>query len=43
MKKIKLYIAASIDGYIARSDGDLDWLTKYPINPETNYGYDDFY
>lgn len=43
MKKIKLYIAASIDGYIARSDGDLDWLTKYPINSETNYGYDDFY
>ena len=43
MKKIKLCIAASIDGYIAQSDGDLDWLTKYPINPETNYGYDDFY
>ncbi|MDL2213701.1 dihydrofolate reductase family protein [Bacteroides sp. OttesenSCG-928-D19] len=43
MKKIKLYIAASIDGYIARSDGDLDWLTKYPINSNTNYGYDDFY
>lgn len=43
MKIIKLYIAASIDGYIARNDGDLDWLTKYPINPDTNYGYDDFY
>lgn len=43
MKKIKLYIAASIDGYIARRDGDLDWLMKYPINSETNYGYDDFY
>lgn len=43
MRKIKLYIAASIDGYIARSNGDLDWLMKYPINPETNYGYDDFY
>lgn len=43
MKKIKLYIAASIDGYIARNDGDLDWLTEYPINTETNYGYDAFY
>lgn len=43
MKTIKLYIAVSIDGYIARNDGDLDWLMKYPINPETNYGYDDFY
>lgn len=43
MRKIKLYIAASIDGYIAGNDGDLDWLTEYPINSETNYGYDDFY
>ena len=43
MKKIKLYIAASIDGYIAESDGSLDWLMKYPINSETNYGYDDFF
>lgn len=43
MRKIKLYIAASIDGYIARIDGDLDWLMEYPINPETNYGYNDFY
>lgn len=43
MKKIKLYIAASIDGYIARTDGNLDWLMKYPINSETNYGYDSFY
>ncbi|MDR2038868.1 MAG: dihydrofolate reductase family protein [Bacteroidales bacterium] len=43
MKKIKLYIAASIDGYIAREDGDLDWLMKYPVDSETNYGYDDFF
>lgn len=43
MKKIKLYIAASIDRYIAQSDGDLDWLMKYPVNAETNYGYDDFF
>ena len=43
MKKIKLYIAVSIDGYIARSNGDIDWLTEYPINSETNYGYDEFF
>lgn len=43
MKKIKLYIAASIDGFIARINGDLDWLTEYPITAETNYGYDDFF
>jgi Dihydrofolate reductase len=43
MKKIKLYIAVSLDGYIARSNGDIDWLTEYPINSETNYGYNEFY
>lgn len=43
MKKIILYIATSIDGYIAGIDGDLDWLMKYPINSETNYGYNEFY
>ena len=26
MTKIKLYIAASMDGFIAREDGSLDWL-----------------
>ena len=43
MRKIKLYIAASIDGYIAYSDGGLDWLSEYPITPESNYGYDEFF
>ena len=43
MRKIKVYIAASLDGYIARPDGDLDWLTKYPITPEINYGYNEFF
>lgn len=43
MRKIKLYIATSIDGYIAYSDGGLDWLSEYPITPEYNYGYNDFY
>lgn len=43
MRKIKLYIAASIDGYIARPDGDLDWLTEYPNPEKTDYGYNEFY
>lgn len=43
MRKIKLYIAASIDGFIARPDGDLDWLTGYPNPSKTDYGYKDFY
>ena len=39
MRNIKLYIATSIDGYIARSDGDLDWLTGFPNPEKTDYGY----
>ncbi len=39
MSKVILYIATSLDGYIARPDGNLDWLTSIP-NPETgDYGY----
>lgn len=43
MRKIKLYIAASIDGYIADIEGGLGWLSGYPITPELNYGYDEFF
>jgi len=31
MKKLKLYITASLDGYIAPLDGDLDWLIGYAV------------
>jgi dihydrofolate reductase len=42
MKKLKIYIAASLDGYIATKEGNIDWLTGFP-NPEgTDYGYADF-
>jgi dihydrofolate reductase len=43
MSRIKLYIACSLDGFIAREDGSIDWLTKYDNNPETDYGYSEFY
>lgn len=43
MKKIRLYIAASIDGYIARNDGDLDWLTEFPNPEKADYGYKEFF
>lgn len=43
MKKVKLYIAASIDGYIARPDGDIEWLTGFPNPSKTDYGYKDFF
>lgn len=41
--RIKLYIACSLDGYIAREDGSIDWLTEYENNSETDYGYSEFY
>ncbi len=41
MKKIKLYIAVSLDGYIARPDGDLEWLTQFPNPDKTDYGYNE--
>lgn len=40
-KKLILYIATSIDGYIARRNGDLDWLDAMHIVGE-DYGYHAF-
>lgn len=42
-RKVKLYIAASIDGYIARPDGSLDWLEGLPNPNKIDYGYHAFY
>ena len=36
--KISIYIATSIDGYIARKDGGLDWLEYGHIGNE-DYGF----
>jgi dihydrofolate reductase len=36
-RKIIVHIATSADGYIARPDGDLEWLTSRPA-PEGFYG-----
>lgn len=41
MRKVSLYIAASLDGYIARKDGAIDWLP--PITAEEDYGYGAFF
>jgi dihydrofolate reductase len=41
MPRICVYIAASLDGYIAGPDGELDWL-EAAAAPGEDYGYDDF-
>jgi len=42
MTKIKLYIAATLDGFIAREDGSIDWLTGMPNPGGTDHGYNEF-
>ena len=39
MRKVSLYIAMSLDGYIAREDGSVDWLFS---GGDEDYGYYDF-
>ena len=41
MPKIILFIACSLDGYIARPDGDIEWLSKVERKDE-DYGYSKF-
>ena len=38
MRKIKLYIASSLDSFIADENGSIDWLFS-----DADYGYTDFY
>ena len=40
-RKIIVNIATSADGYVARRDGDLDWLTERPA-PKGFYGLPEF-
>src|SRR5436190_21054728 len=40
-RRVIVHIAASADGYIARPDGDLEWLTSRPA-PEGFYGMNAF-
>jgi dihydrofolate reductase len=40
-RKIIVYIATSADGYIARPDGDVEWLNRRPDT--VDYGMKEFY
>lgn len=41
-RKVILYIAVSLDGYIADRDGNIDWLGGQDEGDETDYGYEEF-
>ena len=38
--KASVFIAATLDGYIATPDGDIDFLNQHPsTNPDEDFGY----
>lgn len=37
-----VYIATSLDGFIATPDGGLDWLFEIPNPDQSDYGYSEF-
>lgn len=39
MSEVRMYIAMSLDGYIATPEGDVDWLEPYPAG---DVGYAEF-
>jgi dihydrofolate reductase len=40
--KIQLFIAETLDGFIARENGSIDWLLELPNPGNTDHGYNAF-
>jgi len=43
MATTSYYVAVSLDGFLAREDGTVDWLSNYTAPLETPYDYEPFY
>ncbi|MFT8426008.1 MAG: dihydrofolate reductase family protein [Liquorilactobacillus sp.] len=43
MRKVILSIAMSLDGFIAKPDGNVDWLRNVPNPEKIDYGFSEFY
>lgn len=43
MRKVILSLAVSLDGYIAKPNGDVEWLKKIPNPEKLDYGFSEFY
>ena len=43
MRDIIIYAAASANGFIAKEDGNVEWLDLIPNPEQSDYGYFDFY
>lgn len=41
--QIRVYIAVSLDGFIARLDGSIDWLVNHPVPEGQDFGFAEFF